>query len=156
MSKNVHSEVSKDSPLANSIFGEIHGEEKATKCDMTSSGKCKEKLIRFFSFRSWPLCLGSSYHLSPSLHFRSFLRVRQCYVYDRVTTMLNTKKLRSSGGSKGTRRGREKDENYIFFRPCQSPVTLLRPNAYPKGCYFYSRQSSSVEKSKMTTTASRT
>ena len=48
MSKNVHSEVSKDSPTANSIFGEIHSEEKATKCDMTSSAKYKEKLNRIF------------------------------------------------------------------------------------------------------------
>ena len=46
MSKNVHSEDSKDSPIANS--GEIHGEEKATKCDMTSSAKYKEKLNRIF------------------------------------------------------------------------------------------------------------
>lgn len=46
MSKNVHSEDSKDSPIANS--GEIHGEEKATKCDMTSSAKYKEKLNTIF------------------------------------------------------------------------------------------------------------
>ena len=89
--------------------------------------------MRFFSFRSWPLCLGSSYHLSPSLHFRSFLRVRQCCVYDRVTTMLNTKKLRSSGGSKGTRRGREKDENHIFFfAPVNNPSLCFTPTPIPR------------------------
>ena len=58
MSKNVHSEVSKDSPIANSIFGEIHGEEKATKCDMTSSAKYKEKLNRIFLILQLATLLG--------------------------------------------------------------------------------------------------
>lgn len=50
--------------------------------------------------------------------------------------MLNTKTLRSSRRSRGTRRGREKDENYVFFSPLSLTRHFVSPQHLSQGLLF--------------------
>ena len=89
-------------------------------------------------------------------------------VFARESAMVKLQKRGRNGASQGQwGRGREefqrtefpKEQWYragVFFLISPSHLSLFLPSTYPKGCYFYSPQSSSGIKSKMAATTIRT
>jgi len=53
------------------------------------------------------------------------------------------------GGGGG---GEIQEKMLHFLSPLSLPLSFFHPSTYPKGCYFYSPESSSVIKSKMAAT----
>ena len=82
---------------------------------------------------------------------------KRAKVFSRESAML---KLQSRGGNEASQRGREKEREEKrereYFTPTPPPLSFFHPSTQPEGCFFYSPQSSSVIKSKMTAATKRT
>ena len=84
-----------------------------------------------------------------------FFRREKVFVRESATL-----KLQIRGGNeasqRGRERGREEKREGEYFPPPPPPLLSFALAPSPKGCFFYSPQSSSVIKSKMTATTKRT
>ena len=82
---------------------------------------------------------------------------KRAKVFSRESAML---KLQSRGGNEASQRGREKEREEKrereYFPPTPPPFLSFAQAPNLEGCFFYSPQSSSVIKSKMTAATRRT
>ena len=80
---------------------------------------------------------------------RRFLRVHKCFCSQKCH-------VETSRREEDMGRVKEGGEREEFFLPFPFPLSFFCPCTYPKGYYFYSPQPSTVIKSKMEATTTRT